>query len=318
MTDILMPKATAVWMVDNTSLTFEQIADFCGLHPLEVRGIADGDVARDIRGVDPITGGQLTREELDKAQADSEYRMKAVVSRHAELLKSAKPAPRYTPVSRRQDRPDAIAWFVRNHPEVTDAQISKLLGTTKATIETVRNRTHWNSANIKPVDPVTLGLVGQLQLDEVVRKAAEKKAKDDAKRGGPTLQAADAPAEDVVVEEEFVPEERERRGAEPTAESVFGTRDGSVPSPEQGRNKNGPGDRSPGPFLIRSGLLSGTGFQRGDFFLESELPLLELPYAKRVRRRVGHLSLDDLIQTAMTISQFADPSFDTHGLRLHV
>ncbi|QBX37800.1 DUF1013 domain-containing protein [Brevundimonas sp. S30B] len=221
MTDILMPKATAVWMVDNTSLTFEQIADFCGLHPLEVRGIADGDVARDIRGADPLVNGQLTREELDKAQADSTYRMKAVVSRHAELLKSAKPAPRYTPVSRRQDRPDAIAWFVRNHPEVTDAQIAKLLGTTKSTIESVRSRTHWNSANIKPVDPVTLGLVGQLQLDEVVRKAADKKAKDDAKNGGAALQ----PVEAEPSEPEFVPEARERRGAEPTAESVFGPRD---------------------------------------------------------------------------------------------
>jgi hypothetical protein len=221
MTDILMPKATAVWMVDNTSLTFEQIADFCGLHPLEVRGIADGDVARDIRGVDPITGGQLTREELDKAQENPEYRMQAVVSRHAELLKSNKPAPKYTPVSRRQDRPDAIAWFVRNHPEVTDAQIAKLLGTTKSTIESVRNRTHWNSPNIKPVDPVTLGLVGQLVLDDLISKAAAKKNKDDLKKGGGVLQ----PVEAEPVEEEFVPEAAERRTAEPTAASVFGTKD---------------------------------------------------------------------------------------------
>ena len=183
MTDILMPKATAVWLVDNTSLTFEQIADFCGLHPLEVKGIADGEVARDIRGADPIANGQLTREELDRAQSDSKYRMKPQKSRHAELLKPQKKAPRYTPVSRRQDRPDAIAWFVRNHPEVTDAQISKILGTTKATIDQVRNRTHWNAANIKPVDPVTLSLVTQLELDALVKKAAEKKAKDDAKRG---------------------------------------------------------------------------------------------------------------------------------------
>jgi len=190
-----MPKATAVWLVDNTSLTFEQIADFCGLHPLEVKGIADGEVARDIRGADPIANGQLTREELDRAQNDSKYRMKAQKSRHAELLKPQKKAPRYTPVSRRQDRPDAIAWFVRNHPEVTDAQISKILGTTKATIDQVRNRTHWNAANIKPVDPVTLGLVTQLELDALVKKAAEKKAKDDAKRGivtpeGPSLRPA--------------------------------------------------------------------------------------------------------------------------------
>ena len=192
MTDILMPKATAVWLVDNTSLTFEQIADFCGLHPLEVKGIADGEVARDIRGADPIANGQLSREELDAAQKDSNYRMKAQKSRHAELLKPVKKAPRYTPVSRRQDRPDAIAWFLRNHPEVPDSQVARLLGTTKATIDQVRNRTHWNSANIKPVDPVTLGLATQLELDAVVRKAADKKAKEDARNGGdgPTLRPA--------------------------------------------------------------------------------------------------------------------------------
>ena len=203
MTDVLMPKATAVWLVDNTSLTFEQIADFCALHPLEVNGIADGEVARDIRGADPIANGQLSREELDKAQADPAYRMKAQVSRHAEFLKPNKKAPRYTPVSRRQDRPDAIAWFIRNHPEIADSQISKLLGTTKATIDQVRNRQHWNAANIKPVDPVTLGLVGQMELDDVVRKAADKKAKDDARKGivseGPTLRPA---AETGAVDEE--------------------------------------------------------------------------------------------------------------------
>jgi hypothetical protein len=195
LTDILMPKATAVWLVDNTSMTFEQIADFCGLHPLEVKGIADGEVARDIRGADPVTNGQLTREELDRAQADPAYRMKAQESRHAGVLKTPKAAPRYTPVSRRQDRPDAIAWFVRNHPEVTDAQIAKALGTTKATIDQVRNRTHWNSVNIKPVDPVSLGLVGQLELDALVKRAADKKNKDDARARaaepeGPTLMAA--------------------------------------------------------------------------------------------------------------------------------
>src|SRR5512140_1465519 len=139
---ILMPKATAVWLVDNTSLTFEQIADFCGLHPLEVKGIADGEVARDIRGADPIANGQLSREELDAAQDNPAYRMKAQKSRHAELLKPNKKAPRYTPVSRRQDRPDAIAWFLRNHPEITDGQIVKILGTTKSTIEQVRSRSH--------------------------------------------------------------------------------------------------------------------------------------------------------------------------------
>jgi hypothetical protein len=192
---ILYPKATAVWLVENTSLTFEQIADFCGLHPLEVNGIADGEVARDIRGADPIANGQILREDLDKAQADPTYRLKAQVSRHAELLKPVKKAPKYTPVSRRQDRPDAIAWFLKNHPEVTDAQIAKLLGTTKATIDSIRNRAHWNASNIKPVDPVTLGLVGQLELDSVVKIAGDKKRKkdgDEAQDEGPTLQPAGA------------------------------------------------------------------------------------------------------------------------------
>ncbi len=227
MTDILYPKATAVWLVDNTGLTFEQIAAFCGLHPLEVKGIADGEVARDIRGADPIGNGQLTREELARAEADSTYRLKAEISRHAELLKTTKKAPRYTPVSRRQDRPDAIAWFVRNHPEVTDAQISKLLGTTKATIESVRNRSHWNTANIKPVDPVTLGLVGQLELDAVVKKAADKKSRELAKNGGATLQPAGEAEASVEVEDNAwqADESDEGRRAEPTVEDVFGRSD---------------------------------------------------------------------------------------------
>jgi hypothetical protein len=198
MSEILMPKATAVWLVDNTTLTFEQVADFCGLHPLEVTGIADGEVARDIRGADPITNGQLTREEIERGQKEPTYRMVAQKSRHAEMLKPAKKSgARYTPVSRRSDRPDAIAWFLRNHPEITDAQIAGLLGTTKATIESVRSRSHWNSSAIKPVDPVTLGLIGQLDLDDVVKKAAEKRAKQDAKRApeGPTLMS---PAESAA------------------------------------------------------------------------------------------------------------------------
>jgi hypothetical protein len=213
---ILMPKATAVWLVDNTSLTFEQIADFCGLHPLEVNGIADGEVARDIRGADPIANGQLSREELDAAETNAKHKLVALKSRHAEYLKPQKKAPRYTPVSRRQDRPDAIAWFLRNHPEVADAQLARILGTTKATIDQVRNRTHWNSANIKPVDPVTLGLSTQLELDAVVKKAAEKKAKDDKRKGivepeGATL----LPASETGVVEDEAPAETH------SAESVF-------------------------------------------------------------------------------------------------
>ncbi len=178
MTEILMPKATAVWLVDNTSLTFDQIADFCGLHPLEVKGIADGDVAAGVRGADPISNGQLTREEIAKAEDKSDYRMSVVKPKYADLHQPAKRrGPRYTPLSRRQNRPDAIAWLVRNHPELADAQISKLIGTTKTTIQAVRERSHWNAANIKPTDPVSLGLCTQIDLDDQVKKASGRRKK---------------------------------------------------------------------------------------------------------------------------------------------
>jgi hypothetical protein len=178
MTEILMPKATAVWLVDNTSLSFDQIAGFCGLHPLEVKGIADGDVAVGVRGADPISNGQLTREEIEKAENNSDYRMTVVKPKYADLHTPAKRrGPRYTPLSRRQNRPDAIAWLVRNHPELSDAQISKLIGTTKTTIQAVRERTHWNSANIKPTDPVSLGLCTQIDLDDQVKKASARRRK---------------------------------------------------------------------------------------------------------------------------------------------
>ena len=178
MTEILMPKATAVWLVDNTSLTFDQIAGFCGLHPLEVKGIADGDVAVGVRGADPISNGQLTREEIEKAENNSDYQMTVVKPKYADLHSPSKRrGPRYTPLSRRQNRPDAIAWLVRNHPELSDAQISKLIGTTKTTIGAVRDRTHWNSANIKPTDPVSLGLCTQIDHDEQVKKASARRRK---------------------------------------------------------------------------------------------------------------------------------------------
>ena len=197
MADILMPKATAVWLIDNTTLTFKQVADFCGLHTLEVKGIADGDVAENMRGVDPISGGELTREEIRKGEADPDYVLKKAESKIAHIPQPKRKGARYTPVARRQDKPDAIAWFIRNHPEVTDAQISKLIGTTKATITNVRDKTHWNSQNIKPVDPVTLGLCSQIELDEIISKAAEKRRKMDAQKeaelSGPGL----APAEDA-------------------------------------------------------------------------------------------------------------------------
>ncbi len=203
----LMPLATAVWLIENTSMSFDQIADFCVLHPLQVKGIADGDVAVGVRGINPITNSQVAREELDKAQADPDYRMK--LSR-AKTLVAEKPrkGPRYTPVSKRQNRPDAILWMVRNHPEASDAQIAKLLGTTKTTIQSVRDRSHWNSQNITPQDPVALGLCRQIDLDNLVRKAAAKKAKTHpTMEAGPTLKPA---AETVAPKREEAPEEREK------------------------------------------------------------------------------------------------------------
>ena len=174
----LMPKATAVWLVENTALTFRQIADFCHLHELEVKGIADGDVAAGIKGLDPVTGGQLTREEIAKGEADPDHHLKILESNvNVPVLKSTA-GPRYTPVSRRGDRPDAIAWLLRYHPELPDSAVMKLVGTTKSTINAVRDRSHWNAANIKPVDPVSLGICSQLDLDFAVQKAARKAGRD--------------------------------------------------------------------------------------------------------------------------------------------
>lgn len=192
--NVLMPKATAVWLIENTSLAFKQIADFCGLHPLEVQGIANEDVAKGIRGVDPIAGGFLSREEIAKGEADETYVLKPLEQKRIDLPQQTKKrGARYTPIARRQDRPDAIAWFLRNHPEVPDSKVVKLIGTTKATIEQVRNRTHWNSSQIKPVDPVTIGLCTQIELDAVVADAAAAKARADkrrAKEEAKTLKAA--------------------------------------------------------------------------------------------------------------------------------
>lgn len=171
-TTLLMPKATAVWLVDNTGLTFDQIAHFCSLHPLEVQGIADGDVAGGIKGANPVQMGQLTREEIEKGEKDSDYRLQ-VSGPKTIVAKQKRRGPRYTPVSKRQEKPNAILWLVRNHPELKDAQLMRLVGTTKPTIESVRERTHWNAANQAPADPVTLGLCTQVELDMEVRKAAK-------------------------------------------------------------------------------------------------------------------------------------------------
>jgi hypothetical protein len=184
-----MPKATAVWLVDNTSLTFEQIADFCGLHPLEVKGIADEDVAKGIKGQDPVSAGQLTREAIEAAEKDPKVRLKMAAPKHKMPAIKQKKAPRYTPVSKRQDKPDAVYWILRNHPEFADADIIKLIGTTKATIQKIRERSHWNATNIKAVDPVTLGLCTQLELDLAVTRATQKRerAEKRAAKAGATL-----------------------------------------------------------------------------------------------------------------------------------
>jgi len=179
--NVLMPKATAVWLIENTSLGFDQIAAFTSLHPLEVQGIANEDVAKGIRGVDPIASGFLSREEIQKGEADPAYRLHALEQKRIDLPQVKKRGARYTPIARRQDRPDAIQWFLKNHPEVPDSKIVKLIGTTKATIDQVRNRTHWNSPNLKPVDPVSLGLCTQIELDNVVSEAAAAKARADAR-----------------------------------------------------------------------------------------------------------------------------------------
>lgn len=168
---LLMPKATAVWLVDNTALSFDQIANFCALHPLEVKAIADGEAAQGIKGLDPVMTGQLSRDEIAKAEGDSNYRLKLAEPK-VRVPESKRRTPRYTPVSKRQDRPNAILWLVRNHAELKDAQISRLVGTTKSTIEQIRERKHWNSANLVPMDPVTLGLCSQIDLDLEVQKAS--------------------------------------------------------------------------------------------------------------------------------------------------
>ena len=197
----LMPKATAVWLVDNTALTFDQVADFTKMHPLEVRAIADGDAAQGIKGMDPISTGQLTRDEIERGESDPNYRLKLGESKVALPPAAKKKGPRYTPVSRRHERPSAILWLVRNHPELKDAQIMRLVGTTKSTIQGIRERTHWNAASLTPLDPVTLGLCSQLDLDfEVQRASKEKPAPSD--RGVTLLPAAVTTAPAEPVEEE--------------------------------------------------------------------------------------------------------------------
>src|SRR6267154_2673093 len=213
----LMPKATAVWLVENTALSFEQVADFCKLHPLEVKAIADGDAAQGIKGLDPILTSQLTREEIEKGVADPSYKLKILDSKVRLPEATRKKGPRYTPVSRRQDRPNAILWLVRNHPELKDSQIMRLVGTTKSTIDAIRDRTHWNAVNLTPMDPVTLGLCSQIDLDfEVHRAAKEKPAEPET---GATLLPADITTARPAAEAE--PEEKEDEAKELDVQAVF-------------------------------------------------------------------------------------------------
>ncbi len=170
----LMPKATAAWLVENTALTFEQIADFCQMHLLEVKGIADGDVAAGIKGMDPISSGQLNREEIQRAEKDPSRKLKLAEARFELPAVKPKRGPRYTPTSRRHERPNAVLWLLRNHPELKDSQLMRLVGTTKPTIQQIRDRSHWNSANLTPQDPVTLGLCSQVDLDAEVKKSAKR------------------------------------------------------------------------------------------------------------------------------------------------
>lgn len=187
----LMPKATAVWLIDNTALTFDQIGDFVGLHPLEVKGIADGDVATGIKGMDPVASGQISREEIVKAEKNPQYRLHVAKPKMKLPEPRRRKGPKYTPISRRQDRPNAVAWLLRNHPELTDAQVCKLVGTTKPTIQSIRDRTHANMANLKPADPVTLGLCSQIDLDEAISKANVRRPPQPVEAEGPSLKPTD-------------------------------------------------------------------------------------------------------------------------------
>jgi hypothetical protein len=186
----LMPKATAVWLINNTALTFDQIAEFCGLHPLEVQGIADGEVAVGMVGLDPVANGQVTQAEIDRCVQDPAARLQ-MAKRDIPMPATRTKGPRYTPVSKRQDKPDAIAWLLRHHPELADSQIARLIGTTKPTIQAIRDRTHWNAPNIRPKDPVLLGLCTQTDLNSAVEKARRAAAR----RGGGQAPEVEEPAE---------------------------------------------------------------------------------------------------------------------------
>lgn len=217
----LMPKATAVWLVENTTLSFEQIGDFCGLHKLEVQAIADGEVAAGIIGMDPVQAGQLTAEELKRCENDPRARLKMVRSDLPQPVARTK-GPRYTPVSKRADKPDGVAYLIKTHPELLDAQIARLLGTTKDTIAKVRDRTHWNAANIKPRNPVLLGLCKQADLDAALKRAQRRVAREQKKASqeGQPVVAQPSPDAMAPAPSDFVdPSEQEQPDIDPEAMS---------------------------------------------------------------------------------------------------
>ena len=185
----LMPKATAIWLVENTSLSFKQIANFCGMHELEIKGIADGEVGAGIKGLNPITNNQLSKEEIERCSNDTDLELEIIVNEISTKTEQSKKKNKYTPLSKRQDRPDAVYWLIRNHPELKDSQIARLVGSTKSTIDAIRNRTHWNMTNIRPQDPIGLGLCRQIELDEAIdkaersmKRAQKKKEKEERER----------------------------------------------------------------------------------------------------------------------------------------
>ena len=193
----LMPKATAVWLVENTALTFDQIAEFCGLHALEVQAIADEEVAIGMQGLDPVINGQVTKEDIERCEADPSGRL-AVAKSDIPQPSSRGAGPRYTPLSKRQDKPDAISWMLRHYPELSDAQLGRLIGTTKPTIDAVRNRTHWNSPNLRPRSPVEIGLCKQEDLNAALEKAQKAAARRAAKEGKTAESAPPAPAPELA------------------------------------------------------------------------------------------------------------------------
>ena len=201
----LMPKATAIWLVDNTSLSFRQIGDFCGMHELEIKGIADGEVGIGIKGLNPITSGQLTKEEIEKCEKDEGETLHIIENEISEKTEQSKKKKKYTPLSKRQDRPDAVYWLIRNHPELKDSQVARLVGSTKNTIDAIRKRTHWNMNNIRPQDPIGLGLCRQIELDESLEKAErslkraqKKKEKEERQRLAENVEVAEVAESPIV------------------------------------------------------------------------------------------------------------------------